>query len=173
MRALPSRLAANPSPASGGGKQNIHSSADTDRQEDLVNGNFVSIIIMANAEYVSEALKEVDLNKEKEDGDPTCDFCKKPNPTKRCSKRHARCLKKMFCDKVCETSGHLKEKKKGSEEEEKKAVEDEDEGDKSASSSEAGKAAAKAKKKKARKAALASKREKGSEWINCASASNY
>ena len=30
-------------------------------------------------------------------GEPTCSYCSKPNPTKRCTKRHPKCLKKMFC----------------------------------------------------------------------------
>jgi len=35
-----------------------------------------------------------------------CAFCKKPNPTKRCSKRHPKCLKKMFCNETCEALAH-------------------------------------------------------------------
>jgi hypothetical protein len=77
------------------------------------------------SESLSSALKEVDLNskkisnKEEEDveakketsstsSDPTaCSSCSLANATKRCSKRHAKCLKKLFCDKVCETQVNL------------------------------------------------------------------
>jgi len=37
-----------------------------------------------------------------------CAYCKKANPSKRCSKRHPKCLKKMFCNESCEISGHKK-----------------------------------------------------------------
>merc|ERR1712241_1184806 len=39
-------------------------------------------------------------------------FCKKPNPTKQCSKSHSRCKGKLFCDKNCEMSSHKEEKTK-------------------------------------------------------------
>jgi len=38
----------------------------------------------------------------------TCAYCKKPSPSKRCSKRHPKCLKKMFCNESCETLSHKK-----------------------------------------------------------------
>ena len=37
-----------------------------------------------------------------------CATCNRSNPTKRCSKRHAKCLKKLFCDSVCESAAHKK-----------------------------------------------------------------
>ena len=40
-----------------------------------------------------------------------CAFCKKAGPTKRCSKRHPKCLPKMFCSDTCESYAH--EDKKG------------------------------------------------------------
>ena len=41
----------------------------------------------------------------------SCAFCKKTEPMKRCSKRHPKCLKKMFCNDACESRSH--ENKKG------------------------------------------------------------
>lgn len=38
----------------------------------------------------------------------TCAHCKRSNPTKRCTKRHAKCLPKLFCDLVCEKAAHQK-----------------------------------------------------------------
>ena len=35
-----------------------------------------------------------------------CAFCKKAGPTKRCSKRHPKCLPKMFCNETCESYAH-------------------------------------------------------------------
>ena len=67
---------------------------------------------------LATALKEVDLNASdaavvaaaaavETTNDPTaCSFCNKPKATKRCSKgpkKHPKCLKKIFCDSVCET----------------------------------------------------------------------
>ena len=37
-----------------------------------------------------------------------CANCKRSNPTKRCAKRHAKCLTKLFCDSVCEKAAHQK-----------------------------------------------------------------
>ena len=37
-----------------------------------------------------------------------CSYCNRSNPSKRCSKRHTKCLKKLFCDKVCEQAAHKK-----------------------------------------------------------------
>ena len=66
------------------------------------------------ADNMDTALKKVDLNASdavvvaaatsETTNDPTaCSFCKKSKATKRCSKRHAKCLKKIFCDSICET----------------------------------------------------------------------
>jgi len=65
-----------------------------------------------------------------------CAFCKKPNPIKRCSKRHPKCLKKLFCSETCEALAH----------EDKKA--------------------AAAKKQAASKAAAAKKTTKVKNWEN-------
>lgn len=61
-------------------------------------------------ENVEGALKSIDLNSEEgqKSTEHCCGYCGKKNPTKRCSKRHTRCMTKMFCDKTCETSGHKK-----------------------------------------------------------------
>merc|ERR1711997_899084 len=37
---------------------------------------------------------------------PVCAFCKKTGPVKRCSKRHQKCLAKMFCNETCESLAH-------------------------------------------------------------------
>ena len=37
---------------------------------------------------------------------PVCAFCKKSEPSKRCSKRHQKCLAKMFCNETCESLAH-------------------------------------------------------------------
>ena len=37
-----------------------------------------------------------------------CAHCQRSNPTKRCAKRHAKCLSKLFCDSVCEKGAHQK-----------------------------------------------------------------
>ena len=37
---------------------------------------------------------------------PVCAFCKKSGPAKRCSKRHQKCLVKMFCNETCESLAH-------------------------------------------------------------------
>ena len=112
-------------------------------------------------EATATALKEVDLNEKANEDSNSCSFCRKPNATKRCAKRHSKCLKKLFCDKVCETSGHSKAKKAAQEEKE-----EEGEPEEKKDLSEAEKVA-KAKKKKAKKAALAAKKGQGGEfWWN-------
>ena len=37
-----------------------------------------------------------------------CAHCKRSNPTKRCAKRHAKCITKLFCDSTCESAAHKK-----------------------------------------------------------------
>ena len=41
-----------------------------------------------------------------------CSYCKKtnPTPTKRCSKRHQKCLPKLFCNDTCESLAHENKK---------------------------------------------------------------
>lgn len=57
-------------------------------------------------EKVCLVLKEVETNQSEECSDPICAFCKKSGPTKRCSKRHQKCLPKMFCNETCEALAH-------------------------------------------------------------------
>eukprot|EP00092_Neocalanus_flemingeri_P008775 GFUD01009448.1.p1 GENE.GFUD01009448.1~~GFUD01009448.1.p1 ORF type:complete len:139 (-),score=53.57 GFUD01009448.1:77-451(-) len=52
-------------------------------------------------------LGEKDVNTE-ESEEVSCGFCKKLGPTKRCGKRHPKCLKKLFCNETCETAAHKK-----------------------------------------------------------------
>eukprot|EP00088_Acartia_fossae_P056698 TRINITY_DN6604_c0_g2_i8.p1 TRINITY_DN6604_c0_g2~~TRINITY_DN6604_c0_g2_i8.p1 ORF type:complete len:191 (-),score=59.95 TRINITY_DN6604_c0_g2_i8:302-835(-) len=53
-------------------------------------------------------LGEVSNNQVEGSSDPTCNYCSKPNPTKRCVKRHPKCLQKLFCNETCETLAHKK-----------------------------------------------------------------
>ena len=71
-------------------------------------------LVITEKEEVSKGKEtNVEDNKENnaneiENGKPACAFCKKAEPTKRCSKRHPKCLKKLFCDEACENLGHKK-----------------------------------------------------------------
>ena len=38
----------------------------------------------------------------------SCDYCHKPQPTRRCIKRHPKCMKKLFCNESCEELAHKK-----------------------------------------------------------------
>eukprot|EP00088_Acartia_fossae_P009555 TRINITY_DN14652_c0_g1_i2.p1 TRINITY_DN14652_c0_g1~~TRINITY_DN14652_c0_g1_i2.p1 ORF type:complete len:150 (-),score=37.68 TRINITY_DN14652_c0_g1_i2:286-735(-) len=51
-------------------------------------------------------LKERNDNEQSQD--PACAHCGIKNPTKRCSKRHPKCMKKMFCNESCEGYAHKK-----------------------------------------------------------------
>merc|ERR1712088_22424 len=61
---------------------------------------------------VAEENKEADVLGEKNSNTPTdevvCAHCKKTKPTKRCAKRHPKCLKKLFCNETCEVLAHKK-----------------------------------------------------------------
>jgi len=88
-----------------------------------------------------------------------CEFCHKENPKKRCSKRHPKCLKFMFCDEVCEKRSHQKKKAASAAapppQEPTSEVNDENQPaatDEAAAKAEAAELAAKAKKKAAKKA---------------------
>merc|ERR1712179_85211 len=61
-------------------------------------------------EVRNEILREKDENTEDKgcDQEVTCNFCKKQGPTKRCAKRHPKCIKKLFCNEVCEMMAHKK-----------------------------------------------------------------
>ena len=50
---------------------------------------------------------------------PACALCKKPDPKKRCSKRHPKCLTKMFCNETCESLAHEAKKSTGAKKETK------------------------------------------------------
>ncbi len=39
-------------------------------------------------------------------GSCRCAYCGKQGGTKRCTKRHRRCLQLLFCDRVCEEAAH-------------------------------------------------------------------
>ena len=60
----------------------------------------------------AEENKEADVLGERNSNTPTdevvCAHCKKTKPTKRCAKRHPKCLKKLFCNETCEVLAHKK-----------------------------------------------------------------
>ncbi len=37
-----------------------------------------------------------------------CDYCHRAAPTRRCIKRHPKCMKKLFCNESCEELAHRK-----------------------------------------------------------------
>ena len=59
----------------------------------------------ADSQEAGSVLGEVGNQLETE---PRCAFCQKTKPSKRCSKRHPKCLKKMFCNESCESMAHKK-----------------------------------------------------------------
>ena len=123
-------------------------------------------------EDVTKPLGEIDLNKDvsadeqtkdlKDEKDQvTCAYCKKSNPSKRCAKRHTRCMKLMFCDKVCELGSHQASKATKAEENKKdvqKTMANDDEAAK--------KLAAKKKAKKAARKNRPGVSDSGEFWWN-------
>jgi len=60
-----------------------------------------------NVEVKQEDEKEqVDQDLITEAKEPVCAHCGLKGPVKRCSKRHPKCMKKMFCNESCETFAH-------------------------------------------------------------------
>ena len=59
-------------------------------------------------EDATQVLVEKDTNADNEMGEVSCGYCKKIGPTKRCSKRHPKCIKKLFCNETCEQMAHKK-----------------------------------------------------------------
>jgi len=64
--------------------------------------------VVEKKEDVKEVLGEIGDNggENATEVEMGCSYCKKPNPAKRCSKRHPKCLKKMFCNETCESLAH-------------------------------------------------------------------
>merc|ERR1712079_467468 len=62
--------------------------------------------ITNNKETVDE---NCEIEEDKENMN-SCNYCNKDGPSKRCSKRHPKCIKKLFCNNTCEELAH---KKKG------------------------------------------------------------
>merc|ERR1711992_387521 len=50
---------------------------------------------------------------EEKENTSTCNFCNKEGPAKRCSKRHPKCIKKLFCNTTCEELAHKKKSTTG------------------------------------------------------------
>ena len=101
----------------------------------------------------------------------SCAYCAKIGATKRCVKRHAKCLKKLFCDEICEKASHKGLLKKTIDENKDHLNQVVDIGDDTieADDSEAKVAekALKAKKKKAKKAAAKGKKGSSDQfWWN-------
>ena len=59
-------------------------------------------------EDVAQVLVEKDTNADNEIGEVLCGYCRKTGPAKRCSKRHPKCIKKLFCNETCEQMAHKK-----------------------------------------------------------------
>ena len=83
-----------------------------------------------NEEKIGVVLQEMENNTNQpplQDHDqeccgPVCAFCKKAGPTKRCSKRHQKCLPKMFCNETCEALAHEDKKSAVAKKEASKAI---------------------------------------------------
>ena len=99
----------------------------------------------------AQALSELDLNKAEV---KKCSYCGKCDAAKRCSKRHQKCLKKIFCDESCEKAAHRSPANPKAPNADAPNPKDEEK--------------AKAEKKKAKKAAKASKNKSSSDqfWWN-------
>ena len=81
--------------------KNLSTASNDVEQKDLKVNTDVKTVDTVNEE-------EVDDDESKENVANTCNFCKKEGPTKRCSKRHPKCLKKLFCNSSCEEQAHKK-----------------------------------------------------------------
>ena len=66
------------------------------------------MLAVAIEETLSNCIKNIEICRDDTVEGAACNYCKKPGPTKRCSKRHPKCLKKIFCDQNCETMAHKK-----------------------------------------------------------------
>ena len=118
---------------------------------------------------LGESLKQLDLNEESAAVIiPTCSHCGKDKPSKRCAKRHPKCLKKIFCDEICEKRAHAPAPAPAPAKDEAAAQGEENQENaptKDAKTLEA-EAKAKAKAKKARKAAKGKSGGDGEFWWN-------
>ena len=84
--------------------------ADKKKRKGKKKSKVVAVPLKNSEEEKSEAsvLQEIGKNQSEtvETEGPVCAFCKKPGPAKRCSKRHQKCLPKMFCNETCESLAH-------------------------------------------------------------------
>ena len=78
-----------------------------DKKEDVKKVSEEKAAVEAGKENEKPGNEEGDDEEEKENMN-TCNFCKKDGPTKRCSKRHPKCIKKLFCNTTCEEQAHKK-----------------------------------------------------------------
>merc|ERR1711915_945685 len=90
------------------GVTNTSKMADTEKAE-----------VKSSSDDVSNDLKNLKVTEDTENHDPkedqenaeavVCAYCKKASgPTKRCGKRHPKCIKKLFCNETCENLSHKK-----------------------------------------------------------------
>jgi len=144
-------------------KERMSSTTSTDDAVSTVPLSSLSLNTITEEE--SKKITESQKDLKKEGGEVKtggCEHCHKPNPTKRCSKRHPKCMKFMFCNEVCEkiVCQKVHQKKKavpppttdqtGNDENQQQSAAAADE--KKAKADAAAAAAAKAKKKAAKKA---------------------
>ena len=80
---------------------------DDKKKEDVKEVSEEKAAVEAGKENEKPGNEEGDDEEEKENMN-TCNFCKKDGPTKRCSKRHPKCIKKLFCNTTCEEQAHKK-----------------------------------------------------------------
>ena len=93
-------------------KENMNSGADTGSKDKADKkkrkAKKKSKVVAAEEKSEASVLQEIEKNQpetEETEG-PVCAFCKKTGPAKRCSKRHQKCLVKMFCNETCESLAH-------------------------------------------------------------------
>merc|ERR1711973_398768 len=94
-------------------KERMSSTTSTDDAVSTVPLSSLSLNTITEEE--SKKITESQKDLKKEGGEVKtggCEHCHKPNPTKRCSKRHPKCMKFMFCNEVCEKSSAKKSIKK-------------------------------------------------------------
>eukprot|EP00090_Calanus_glacialis_P000565 TRINITY_DN1034_c0_g1_i1.p1 TRINITY_DN1034_c0_g1~~TRINITY_DN1034_c0_g1_i1.p1 ORF type:complete len:130 (+),score=62.66 TRINITY_DN1034_c0_g1_i1:91-480(+) len=80
---------------------------DDKKKEEVKKVSEEKVAVEAGKENEKPGNEEGEEDEEEKDMN-TCNFCKKDGPTKRCSKRHPKCIKKLFCNTTCEEQAHKK-----------------------------------------------------------------
>ena len=89
-------------------KENMNSGGDKKKRKGKKKSKVVAVKNPEEEKSEASVLQEIEKNQletEETEG-PVCAFCKKTGPVKRCSKRHQKCLVKMFCNETCESLAH-------------------------------------------------------------------